>query len=303
MIATEQNSERQLQRLAAQRQLYASAKMLLGLQVFLGGPIAVALAIVVLNVSALKGVAAAWGILVALSDVLWLTPWQKRLRDLAARTQEAFDCDVLVLDWNEIKAGKRPDPELIKEQADKYRRRTANMPTLHNWYAAAVDDLPIELGRIACQRSNCWWDSKQRRRYAVCVIAAAATVFLLLLGFSLAANFTIDDVLLRVIAPFTPALVLGLRQYSEQMEAAMRADRLKRHSEQLWSDTLSGQAKAGIAARVRSLQDEIFENRRRSPLVFDFIFAQLRPQYEQQMTFGVEEFVAEAKRATLARST
>ena len=48
-------------------------------------------------------------------------PWQKPLRERAARIQEAFDCDVLQLPGNEIKTGKRREPELIKEEADKYQ--------------------------------------------------------------------------------------------------------------------------------------------------------------------------------------
>jgi hypothetical protein len=80
------------------------------------------------------------------------------------------------------------------------------------------------------------------------------------------------------------------------MEAATRLDRLKDHSERLWNDALSGSASEAIAARTRSLQDEIFENRRRSPLVFDRIFKHLRSSYEKQMNFGAEELVAEAKK-------
>ena len=51
-----------------------------------------------------------------------------------------------------------------------------------------------------------------------------------------------------------------------------------------------------ITVRARSLQDEIFENRRKSPLVFDAIFKRLRRDYEMQMNYGVDEFVSEAKK-------
>ena len=114
LIAAEQNTERQLQRLAAQRQLYASAKRVLGFHVLLGGPLAVASAFLVLLFPPAKGYVALWGVIVVLCDVLWLTPWQKRLRSSAAGVQEMFDCDVLSLAWNDLKAGKRPDPEVVK---------------------------------------------------------------------------------------------------------------------------------------------------------------------------------------------
>jgi len=294
-ITTEQNTDRQLQRLAAQRQLYATAKTIFGWQVFLGGPVAVASAFLVLAVPWIKGIGANWGILVTLADLIWLTPWQKRLRDSAARIQEAFDCDVLKLRWNEVKAGKAPDPELIKEQSDKYSKWAGRMHPLTNWYSPAVDELPLHIGRIACQRSNCWWDSKQRRRYAFCVLAAVGLVFMVVLGLSLGAGFTIEDFVLKVAAPLAPAIMLGIRQYLEQMEAAERLDRLKEHSEHLWNDALSGKSIIDASIRARSLQDEILENRRKSPLVFDRIYRWLRPNYEVQMNFGIAELVAQAK--------
>ncbi len=84
MISTEQNSELQLQRLGAQRQLYANAKKIFGWQVFLSGPVAVLSAFTVLAFPSFKGVVACWGILIMLADLFWLTPWQKRVREDAA---------------------------------------------------------------------------------------------------------------------------------------------------------------------------------------------------------------------------
>lgn len=294
-IPTEQNAERQLQRLAAQRQLYATAKTLFGWQVFVSGPVAVALALLVLVSPQLKAYAALWGILVSLSDVFWLTPWQKRLRNKAARVQELFDCDVLVLPWDELKGSKRPEPELVKEQSDKHKQWEASMPPLSNWYGPEVGCLPLHIARIACQRSNCWWDSKQRRRYAVLVIVGVAAVFLAVLFLAMGNGFTIEDFVLKVAAPLSPALLLGIRQFAEQMEAASRLDTLKEHAERLWSDALSGRQESEITLRARGLQNEILENRKRSPLVFDGIFKRLRRDYEIQMNHGVAEFVAEAK--------
>jgi len=294
-IPIAQNSERQLQRLAAQRQLYAMAKTVFGWQVFVSGPVAVALAFCVIGFPHIKGYAALWGILVSLSDVFWLTPWQKRLRNKAARVQELFDCDVLTLPWDELKASKRPEPELVKEQSVKYERWAVSMPPLSNWYDPNVGYLPLHIARLACQRSNCWWDAKQRRRYAVWVIVGVSVVFLIMLCFAMGKDFTIEDFVLKVAAPLLPAMLLGIRQFAEQMEAASRLDTLKEHSERLWNEALNGKSEAEITMCSRGLQNEILENRKRSPLVFDGIFKRLRRDYEVQMNHGIDEFVAEAK--------
>ena len=120
-------------------------------------------------------------------------------------------------------------------------------------------------------------------------------IFAVVLALSLGNGFTIEDFVLKVAAPLAPALLLGVRQCSEQVEAAARLDKLKEHSEHLWNDALSGKPEAEITAKARLLQDEILENRRKSPLVFDGIYKWLRRDYELQMNHGVAEFVAEAK--------
>ncbi len=122
MIGAAQNTEKQMHRLAAQRQLYATAKRIFGWQVILGGPVAIAGAVLVLFHLEFKVYVASWGLLIALCDLFWLTRWQKSLRGAAARIQEAFDCDVLELKWNDLKAGKHPDPELVNAQSTKYKK-------------------------------------------------------------------------------------------------------------------------------------------------------------------------------------
>jgi hypothetical protein len=112
-ISKLQNEPRQLQRLAAQRQLYSTAKKIFGIQLLLGGPVAIGWSLTVVATPEVRGFAAVWGALISFADLLWLTPWQKRLRERAARIQEAFDCDVLQLSWNDIKVGRSPDPELV----------------------------------------------------------------------------------------------------------------------------------------------------------------------------------------------
>jgi hypothetical protein len=294
-IAKLEQEPRQLQRLAAQRQLYSTAKKIFGIQLLLSGPVAIGWSLAVVVSPQMRWIAAVWGVLVSSFDVLWLTPWQKRLRERAAKIQEAFDCDVLQLPWNDIKTGRRPDPELVKEQADKYQKAQAGLPPLTDWYAPVVSELPLEVGRVICQRANCWWDSKQRRRYAAWVIVSVIIVTLLMVCLGVVGGLTVEKLFPAIILPLSPALLLGLRQFSEQTEAANRLDKLKDHAESLWLDSWNGAARPELTSRSRALQDEIFENRKRSPLVFDWIFRRLRDDYDAQVNHGAEELAAEAK--------
>jgi hypothetical protein len=295
-IPGDQNDPRRIRYLAAQRHLYGTAKTIFGWQIILSGPITVALAFLTVVVPDVRSYVALWGITATLIDVTWLTPWIRRLKLLAARAQEMFDCEVLRMPWNELKAGKRPDPELVKEQSDRYQSWAAGMPALTDWYAAQVGQLPLHVARVVCQRSNCWWDARQRRRYATIVIILLLVVFATVLIAAFMDDITVEAFVVKVLAPLAPALVLGYRQVTEQLDAASRLDNLKGHSESLWEACLSGEKEPVAAARSRQLQDEIFENRHKSPLVFDILFRWLRSEYEAQMNHAAAEMVADAQK-------
>jgi hypothetical protein len=297
MIGKNQNEERQIQRLAAQRKLYSTAKNIYGWQVALAGPVAVGTAILVLLLPISKVYVASWALLVVLLDTFWLTPWQKSLRGAAARIQEAFDCDVLQLDWNDLKAGKRVDPELEKAQSRKYEMSGGDMPTLRNWYPIQVDEVPIHVGRIICQRTNCWWDSTQRRHYASWIVGAVAFISIVIFGLALIGGVSVEALVLKGLLPAAPMLLIGLRQYTEQREAADRLDALKDHCGGLWRRALSGASNTELTRLARNLQDEILENRRKTPPVLDAIFKRLRNDYEANAIYAAGHYIAEAKAA------
>lgn len=182
------------------------------------------------------------------------------------------------------------------DAAKSHRNSIKTRLELDFGYVPRFSCLPLHVARLACQRSNCWWDAKQRRRYAVWVIVGVLAVFLTVLCLAMGNGFTIEDFVLKVAAPLSLAILLGIRQFTEQMEAASRLDTLKEHAERLWSDALSGKLVTETTMRSRGLQNEILENRKRSPLVFYGIFKRLRRDYEVQMNHGVAELVAEVKK-------
>lgn len=296
MISTAQNDPRQLERLAAQRQLYATAKQLLVAQIVLSGPIALASVLLARVYPGIAAWVALWGFIVLLVDAFGLSPWLDNRRANAARIQELFDCEVLGLAWNKIKAGNPPDPELIKEQADEYAKIADRSPPLRDWYPNIVDCLPLHLARLVCQRSNCTWDAGLRRRYAAVVFAALALVCVLVLAVSFQKNYNLQNFVLTVLVPLAPAIRLGYRQIRENNEAARTLDELKKHLLSVWNSALDGQDEEYISRQSRELQDEIFHSRRHRPPVFDVVFEILRRSFQTQMDYAAVELVEEAKR-------
>src|SRR4051812_5638588 len=105
LIPETQNTPRQLDRLAAQRQLYSDGKRILAVQIILSVPCVILLSFLVAafpEVGALKGAAAAWGALLTVLDIAYFSNKVVELRERAAKVQELFDCDVLELEWRDL---------------------------------------------------------------------------------------------------------------------------------------------------------------------------------------------------------
>ena len=103
-INERQNSELNLKRLAAQRQLYSDAKKMMHIQFAISGMAVIVFAIIGNIISKEYAVyITVLSILCVLFDELFLTKRIENLRLNAAIIQEDFDCDVLQIPFNYIK--------------------------------------------------------------------------------------------------------------------------------------------------------------------------------------------------------
>lgn len=293
-IPQEQNSQRRLELLAAQRQLYSDAKNLQMLSVLISIPTVIVWSILVALFPSLAVYAALWGVIATFLEILVFSRLQKSTQEKAAKIQQIFDCEVLQFNWASLNCGIRVDPETIIDAFNRYKRKNLNFTKLHNWYPVIVEQLPIHQARIICQRSNVWWDAQLRRRYSkwIIIILLFLTIIVLLIG--LIGGLTLEKFLLAVLIPLIPAFVFGLRQYNEHNEAATRLDRLRENAEVLVQEVISGRyTPQDFERESYSLQTQIYENRRRSPLILDWLYSQLRNKDEEQMNKGAESLVQE----------
>lgn len=294
-IPNDQNIQRQLERLAAQRYLYSKAKFVLSIQLLLTVPITIIWSIIVAVFPEFKIWSAFYGLTISLLDASVFSSFQKSLRQQAAKIQELFDCEVLHLEWHSLKVGSRPDAESINELSHKFKHTAPDFVTLKNWYPQVVGQLPLYLARLVCQRSNCWWDSKLRRRLSRLIIALLFSVAILVFAIGLFGGITLEKFVLAIFAPIFPVFLWGIREYKTQREAADTLDRLKSHIENLWENAIKNNSTSlQIQQEARNLQDEIYERRRNNPLIFDWIYKRLRSKYEEQMNKGADELVKEA---------
>lgn len=293
-IPQEQNSQRKLELLAAQRQLYSDAKNLQMISVIMSVPVVIAWSILVALFPPLAVYAAFWGIVATLLELLIFSRLQKNAQEKAAKIQQIFDCEVLQFNWASLNCGVRIEPETIIDASKRYKRKKGNFTELQNWYPVSVDQLPIYQARVICQRSNVWWDAQLRRRYSkwIVFILFALTVIVFVIG--LIGGLTLEKFLLAVLAPLTPAFVFGLRQYTEHNEAAVRLDRLRENAEALVQEIINRRyTPQDFEKESYSLQTQIYDNRRRSPLIQDWLYSQLRNEDEEKMNKGAESLVQE----------
>ncbi|WP_392384228.1 S-4TM family putative pore-forming effector [Marinomonas primoryensis] len=279
--------------LAAQKKIYSRLKNIIGFQMILSVPVAIFVVIITILKPELNGHVAIWGILVVLLDLFILTPRVKEMQDSAARIQELFDTNTLGLDWNEISVGKKPERELIHEESKKHGMEEVHIRFLKKWYPIIIDRVPEVFGVIICQRSNVWWDAKMRKRYSRSIGLFLVFIALSLILYGVYEKKDMFEFLAFLIAPLASTYIFGYRQMSEHREAANRLDNLKEHSEKIWSDALAGLDEISLRLQCRSLQDQIFDHRKKNPPIFDFLFNLIREGNEELMNEGAEDFVSE----------
>jgi len=296
-----QLDQKQLDRLAAQRQIYSDTKNIQAIHIIASVPCVVAWSLWVVFFPEWRSYSALWGIIVTLLGIVVFNPWQNSLKQQAAKIQELFDCDVLQLRWSELKLGSPPDEETIVEASTKFRQKVPNYAPLENWYPVAVGNLPISLARIICQRTNCWWDAKLRRRYVQGIIIVIVILTALVFVLGLIGGLTLEKFILAVLLPLMPAFIWGFQHYFDNIQPSKGLERLKESIEKLWNKALAGQVTSKeLEMKSREIQDEIYHYRCRTPLIFDWIYRLLRRTNEEQMNRSTEAFIEEATNKTTA---
>lgn len=293
-IGDRQNIPDNLQLLAAQRVFYAKAKKLAATQAWLAATVPIIASAMTAFYPKTAGWTAILGIGAALADTWFLDPKQSEWRKCGANTQEKFDCAVLVIVHNEALEGSCPTPEEIFEAEQEYR--PSPKAPLPDWYPKKATELPLALGRLVCQRTNMWWDSKLRRRYRRLVLITLVIITAASFLFGFANHWSLEQFVLAVLAPLFPALMWAGREYKRQTDGAAELDRLRDTTERLWKQMLqSSVSEAEIELRARALQDAILVGRRERATVFEWIYRRLRKKQEDQMNVGAEKMIQEIR--------
>jgi hypothetical protein len=230
-------------------------------------------------------------VLVTVIDFYLIDRWQKDNIKLSARLQEHFDCLVLSMPWNDFTAGKQVDPEEIFVRSKRNLSASVEA-TFPGWYPASVEKLPLALGRLACQRTNLWYDAQLRDHYARWILGFELTFIaaLLISGFALGTSYS--DFVLTKLVPFAPLVVWLERERRRHKDSEANLLRLLNEINNSISRFIQAPSDTAAEARSRQLQDAIFAHRSTSPLVSNIVYKLRRSSMEEQMDVGAEQFIA-----------
>jgi hypothetical protein len=234
---------------------------------------------------------------IAVLNIFPFTSLEDKFREKAAKIQELFDCDVLQMPWKREIIGIPPPADLVVEYAEKYNPKNYLNQPLENWYTGPVDDLPLPLARIVCQRANLTWDAKLRRRYVKGLVMFLILLMALLAVMAWYIGLDKMDKLAYVIASFGPAATLGINEIITNIKAAASLDDLVRRMDDLWHMAFSAKvSEEELTSASRDWQTQIFLHRKNSPVLLGWIYKHFRDPDEGKSYKGTEALVEEAKR-------
>jgi hypothetical protein len=292
-ILHKQMELKQLKLLAARKMLDSRAKQVLLAQIILSVPVVMLFSCIASIFPPFKNFNASWGILITLLDLYVLSDLKNWYRSMAAAIQEKFDTLVLDIPWNSLKIGEEPDTNMVISYAEEYKKhfQDPDYEKMKNWYyPAGIEKLPITKARIICQEINCLWDSKIHSLYrrAILLILVILSLAVYLLG--VRNGYKLDNFVLSIVAPLMPAFVLGIGLIREHKRIAQRADHLSRYINHIWDKIHQEPAyEAQSGQEARNIQNEIYDQRSQSPLVFNWSDDLLDTLYKDSINKIIEE--------------
>jgi hypothetical protein len=294
-ILTRENEKSSIEKLAAQREIYSSAKNYFYLQTFIAvlSLVLLSFAQLIFPKTDLTLVIATVSFLAVISDNL-LDKYVSDLKEKAAKIQELFDTYVLNIRWNNILCLDKPEFNEIFKHFQEHKIKKRDFSKFANWYEKEITAVSEQAGKIICQKTNCNYDSSIRKRYnSVILFIGIATIILILL-FTIFSETTFSKILLTVIFPSAPIIQWTHKNVMINNDSIKNLEQLNSMINSAWSDLKTGETVSNET--VRQIQDGIYLNRKGSPLIPDFIYNKLRNKLELQTNYTVGQLVSELTR-------
>lgn len=285
-----ENQPINLDRLDAQRHLYSLAKCGSFVITILCVIIPVALAIikiVVPNVDILIKGTSFYSFVILILKPLF-NVWIDSHKNLAARIQQQFDCDVFKLAWDEPLCGKQPTLEQIHNaKTGKDRDKLAN------WYESPIEQLNRIPGIVVCQRTNIVYDKSLRKVFKNALLLVSVLSASLIFFVGVYQNNNVWDWFLNIIIPVSPLLAwcFGLYRQCDKDVAVLN------NLESLVSQALTKlkNDREVTENEVVRIQNFIFLHRKTAYAIPNFIYKWKRKKMEAATHYSIQQLVENLK--------
>lgn len=228
------------------------------------------------------------GAAVVVVDLKVLEPLQKEYKRFGALFQERFDCSLFQLPWRTDRIGHPPTHEVERKWALRHPTRA----DLVGWYPSVVERLPRQAAIAVCQRASGSWNAEMRHRYARSLWIANVALLALPVCLGLWRSESLLAVLgwIGVMAPVFRWL---WREARQQTDAATAGDKVAERAQKLWQRVTVGACPSDVSAELRELQNDIYDQRRRDPQVFRWVYELYRDDDEETMQAVADRMVKE----------
>lgn len=288
-----QNSQKQLERLAAQRELYSSAKKYYSLQLIGNVLIPIVLSLGAIFCNSIAVYAALYGVCFFIFDILIIDPTISLRKTKAAKIQELFDCEILYISQSPLKTANDITVEEVLTHYNAHQKIQTNIENLKNWYPSEVGSVPIEVARLICQRTNCWWDAKLRISYCNLLKFVSVLSSLLLIILGILGHLSFEEVVL-ISSALIPFFQFTVKQLIDNSSSSERLGKLGQFINNNWEQLLNHNLNENdLKDLSRPIQDEIYENRIASPLILDWFYKFFRTKDEEIMSKTADILVRE----------
>lgn len=305
-IIERENSKENLDKLYAQSQIYSDAKIILGIEIILTIVLSIALSLISNFFSSsiavffnctqdlIKAFITSISILIAIMDITLINNYLNNYRKIAASIQDSFDCNVLSLPDNAIKISK-PDPETICKYAQRFinKHSEKDRDNMKNWYySSKLNSIPLPIASIMCQRTNCWWDNYLRKNFIKFMNILSVLVFVIIIVISLINELSFSSFILNACAPFLCLLSFTIKQNYQHNISINVSENLKTHCNNIWERLINNDIKNDDFVKLsRQLQDEIYQKRVTSPLIFDWFYKKCRNKQQSIMNDTLDKLI------------
>ena len=282
-----QNEPFSIDMLSAQRHYYSQAKLIVYTSLFFC--VIVVAVLSVLNrfySSEILGKTVLMYSLLAFILSSMLANYRNKLQNLAARIQHLFDIKLFGLKWDTALCGIEPRVEEVKRGKQKKQNK------LDYWYKDIPDDLPLDAVTLVCLRMNVEYDKSMKQNLSLLLYIVVSLFAIIIV---IANNErTIWDMVLYSIVPLLPVskfLYDVKRRIDSDKERLVRLD--------VSIDSLMKKAiQEGVIEKeeLQNINNQIFEHRRTSPLVPDWLYDMLRDKEEETAAYSAKYYFGELRK-------